>query len=76
MHVLARHLAEDQPLYKWRYKSTPEVYSVMSPIHMIKVVLVLRLSIGRLSPQFHVAFDPSFITINGRYGGLAPPSYW
>ena len=60
----------------WKYKNTPEVYLVMSPIHMVTVALVLRFSMGRLLPQFRVAFDPSFITINGSYGDITPPSYW
>ena len=48
----------------------------MSPIHIIKVTLVLSLSTGRVLPQLHVAFDPSFTTINGRNGNIFPLRYW
>ena len=48
----------------------------MSPIHVWTVALVLTLSTGRVSPQFHLSFDPSFTTINGCDGNIFPPSYW
>ena len=47
----------------------------MSPIYSITLSLVLSLYILRVSPQFHVAFSPSFATINGRGVNLVPPSY-
>ena len=47
----------------------------MSPIHVSKVALVLSLSTGRVSPQFYVEFDPSFVTINGHYANIVSPSY-
>ena len=48
----------------------------MSPIHARAVAFLLTLSTGRVSPQFHVVFDPSFTTINDSDGNLVTPSYW
>ena len=48
----------------------------MSPINMRSVALVISLSTGRVSPQFHVAFYPYFTTINGCDGNIFPPIYW
>ena len=73
---LARTLAVDQTFDKWKEKIIPGIYLGMSPIHARTVALVLSLSTGRVSPQFHVALDPSFTTINGHYGNLIPPRYW
>ena len=48
----------------------------ISPIHASTSALVLSLSTGRVSPQFHVSFYPSFTTTNGRDVNIIPPSYW
>jgi len=37
---------------------------------------VLNLITGRVSPQFHVQFDPSFQTAKRSFGGTSPPSLW
>ena len=31
---------------------------------------------GKGQPQFHVVFDPSLNTINGRDRNIVPPIYW
>ena len=48
----------------------------MSPIHASKLALLLILTTGRVSPQLHVAFDPSFANINGPDGYIVPSRYW
>ena len=48
----------------------------MYPIHVRSVALVLSLSMGRISPQLHVSFDPLFTTINGCGGNLFLTRYW
>jgi len=40
------------------------------------VALVLNLKTGRVSPQFHVALDPTFSTVSGRDGTLPPVPLW
>jgi hypothetical protein len=39
-------------------------------------VLVLNLTTGHVSPQFHVKFDPKFQTVRESLGNSAPPSEW
>jgi hypothetical protein len=38
--------------------------------------LVLNLTTGHVSPQFHVKFDPKFQTVRESLGNSAPPSEW
>ena len=75
MYELALPLAADQPFDKRKEKIISDIYLGMSPIHVRTVALVLSLYTGRVSPQFHVEFDTSLITINGCVGNLVPPRY-
>ena len=61
---------------KWRERSTPGIYLGRSPLHARSVALVLNLKTGRVSPQFHVALDPTFSTVSGRDGTQPPVSLW
>ena len=61
---------------KWRERSTPGIYLGRSPLHARSVALVLNLKTGRVSPQFHVALDPTFSTVSGRDGTSPPVSLW
>ena len=38
--------------------------------------MLLSLTTVKVSPQFHIAFYPSFTTINGHDGNIVPPRYW
>ena len=75
VYELSRPLAADQPFDKWKEKITPGIYLGMYPINARPVALVRSLSLGRVSPQFHVEFYPYFATINGCNGNLVPLSY-
>jgi hypothetical protein len=44
--------------------------------HARSIVLVLNLTTGHVSPQFHVKFDPKFQTVRESLGNSAPPSEW
>lgn len=48
---------------KWNPRSNAGVYLGHSPEHAGNVALVLSLSTGLVSPQYHVIFDDSFSTI-------------
>jgi hypothetical protein len=48
---------------KWTDRSRIGIYLGRSPIHARSVALVLNIDTGRVSPQYHVQFDPSFQTI-------------
>jgi len=61
---------------KWKERSRVGVYLGRSPQHARSVALVLNLTTGHVSPQFHVAFDPSFQTVKDSFGGQQPPSLW
>jgi hypothetical protein len=62
---------------KWRERSRVGVCLGRSPQHSRQVALVLDLATGRVSPQFHVAFDPSFQTrMRKSFGDSPPPSHW
>ena len=62
--------------HKWKERSRVGVYLGRSPFHARSVALVLNLSTGRVSPQFHVQFDPGFHTVKKSFGGQSPPSMW
>jgi len=61
---------------KWSQRSRIGVYLGRSPQHARSVALVLNLETGRVSPQFHVQFDPSFHTVKESFEGKPPPSLW
>jgi hypothetical protein len=48
---------------KWEYRSRVGIYLGRSPNHGRNVAMVLDRTTGLVSPQFHVAFDPSFRTV-------------
>jgi hypothetical protein len=54
---------------KWKHRSQVGVYLGWSPLHALSVALVLSLTTGQVSPQFHVQFDPTFQTMKASFGG-------
>jgi hypothetical protein len=62
-YVLNNELQGQKPYHKWRQRSKPGVYLGRSPLHGRNVSLVLDRDTGLVSPQFHVAFDPTFDTV-------------
>jgi hypothetical protein len=61
---------------KWKDRSRVGLYLGRSPLHASSVALVLNLVTGRVSPQFHVSFDPLFQTVKKTYGGLPVIISW
>ena len=49
---------------KWNPRSNAGVYLGHSPEHASNVALVLNLTTGHVSPQYHVVFDDNFSTID------------
>ena len=73
----------DEPLqkaggihHKWTERSKVGIYLGRSPQHAQSVALVLSLTTGLVSPQFHLTFDPSFQTIKKSFDGQSPKSLW
>ena len=62
--------------HKWKHRSRVGIYLGRSPLHAATVALVLNLTTGRASPQFHVQFDPTFQTVKRSFGGKSPLSSW
>ena len=62
--------------HKWSERSRVGIYLGRSPFHARSVALVLNVNTGRVSPQFHVQFDPGFNTIKESFGGKSPPILW
>jgi len=42
----------------------------------IGVALVLNITTGHVSPQFHIKFDPTFRTLDLKFGGVNPMARW
>ncbi|KAI2502191.1 hypothetical protein MHU86_12243 [Fragilaria crotonensis] len=64
VYVLDNHLQSCKPFHKWKQRSKVGVYLGTSPQHHGRTLaLVLSLDTGLVSPQFHVAFDPSFLSV-------------
>ena len=52
---------------KWNLHVDAGVYLGISPVYSSKVALVLNLATGHVSPQYHVAFDDHFTTVDYIY---------
>ena len=76
VYVLDNALQQNKPKQKWSDRSRVGIYLGRSPFHARTVALVMSLATGRVSPQFHVQFDPSFQTVKKSFGGTSPPSLW
>ena len=61
---------------KWKERSKIGIYLGRSPQHAQSVALVLNMTTGLVSPQFHVVFDSSFQMVKASCGGTSPKSLW
>ena len=60
---------------KWDPKSHAGIYLGHSPCHAGSVSLILNLSTGLISPQFHVIYDDEFTTVGYLDSDVAPPNW-
>jgi len=64
VYVLTENLQHAGGIHgKWSDRSRVGIYLGQSPRHTRNVALVLNLTTGLVSPQFHVLFDPQFHTV-------------
>jgi hypothetical protein len=74
--VLDPQLQSGQKLPRWQPRSRQGIFMGLSSIHSSEVPLVLNLSTGSITPQFHVVFDDSFSTVPSLQRENDPPSFW
>jgi hypothetical protein len=77
VYVLDSAIASGKSLPKWEERARVGIYLGASPRHSRSVAMVLSLTTGLVSMQYHVVFDDHFQTIrNGRPGSLSYKSDW
>jgi hypothetical protein len=74
--VLGANMQSGKKIPKWQLRSRMGINLVISNQHARSIVLVLNLTTGHASPQFHVKFDPKFQTVREALGNLSPHSEW
>ena len=73
--VLDHRLQNVQKIPKWDERVRVGAYMGRSPNHAGNVALVLNLSTGHVSPQYHIVFDDKFKTVEALQKGVVP-SRW
>jgi hypothetical protein len=63
VYVLDPHLQNGQRIPKWNARARQGMFVGFSTEHSSLVPLVLNLSTGNISPQYHVIFDDKFLTV-------------
>ena len=76
VYVLDGKLQVGKGVPKWDDRSRIGLFLGFSPRHGRKVALVLNLTTGHVSPQFHVVFDDLFDTLRPSSGNAFPKSLW
>jgi hypothetical protein len=77
VYVLDSALASGQSIPKWDNRARVGIYLGPSPRHSRSVAMVLSLTTGLVSPQFHVVFDDHYQTVRTqRPGSLFYKSEW
>ena len=75
VYVLDARLQGASFIPKWDKQVRVGAYIGRSPIHAGNVSLILNLSTGHVSPQFHVLFDETFSTVPSLKNGSVPSSW-
>jgi len=76
VYVLESKLATGGKVDKWSERTRVGINLGHSPAHASNVALVLSLTTGLASPQFHVRMDPTFQTLRSVFDGQSPVSGW
>jgi hypothetical protein len=76
VYVLDPKLQQGKKLPRWEPKSRKGIFLGFSPYHASDVPLVLNLTSGHISPQYHVVFDDGFDTVISHSSTEDPPSFW
>jgi len=76
IYVLQGPLQQGQKIRKWEDRARIGIYLGPSPQHAKSVALVLSLTTGLVSPQYHVQFDDLFETVTKENDKYVPKSEW
>jgi hypothetical protein len=77
MYVLQPELQDAKKIGKWSPRARRALYLGVSPNHSSSVALVLNLTTGFISPQFHVVHDDLFATVTSHWDdGTFDPDRW
>ena len=76
VYVLDSKLASGKKIDKWSERARVGIYLGRSSQHARTVVLVLSLTTGLTSPQFHIKVDSTFQTMQASFGSQQPASQW
>jgi len=72
-YVLDSNLQARKKIPKWKERMRVGIYLGHSPVHARSVSLILSMTTGLVSPQFHVTHDDDFETVRK---GKTPSSRW
>lgn len=75
MYVLKSAPASGKKGSKWGERARCGIYLGLSPEHASSVCLVLSLTTGLVSAQFHVCADEHFETVGSSFNGVSPQSH-
>ena len=75
VYVLDARLQGDGFILKWDEQVRVGAYVGRYQIHAGNFFLILNLSTGHVSPQFHVVFDKTFSTVPSLKTGSIPASW-
>jgi hypothetical protein len=75
-YVLDGKIQQGQKIRKWQEPARVGIYLGHSPQHSRSVALVLSLTTGHVSPQYHCQFDDLFETVQGNNAKFVPRSQW
>ena len=64
VYILDNRVQAGMKISKWHTRARVGLYLRHSPMHAKSVSLVLNISTGLVSPQFHIKFDDFFETVN------------
>jgi hypothetical protein len=75
VYVLDARLQNGNKIPRWEPRSRVGVYLGHSPYHAQSVALILNLSTGHVSPQYHLVYDDRFTTVPCLQLGTVPTNW-
>jgi Reverse transcriptase (RNA-dependent DNA polymerase) len=75
-YVLERKMQGGFKAPKWASRARLGVYLGSSDYYANNVGLVLSITTGLVSPQFHLKYDDEYISVSPDYGNIIPCSEW